>query len=479
MQIKELEYAAGLDRATIRYYEREGLITPVRSENGYRTYSAEDEETLLRIKLLRKLGMSLDNIRQLQQGSMDFSAAMDRQIRASESSINQKRRAKDICIEMQQEVISYQALNARAYLERLDQPAPANSKPEKAFQESVPLEYHPVRRYVARILDYIFLQAIILFVLIVVLRIRPIGNFLSLLVTYGTYLLEIPVNALFLSKLGTTPGKWLMGLRVESADGCSLSFDEAFAREVEVLRFGLGWGIPLWNIWCLFRSYRSYVEHPFMEWDISTEYVYKPWKRGRKSLFALAITLLTAVNVLSSLDLTRPKYRAEELTIKQFAENYNFYVKTLTEDPSRTQLLQSDGTYYPEDYRTVVVHVGGTPQNKNLDFEYITADGHIEKIIYSNYWSDVGMLIPTSTRCDIAVFTLLMSQPRIDTEGIGQFLQDWELQRQQPTGTIAYENIEIKWEFTLENCEMIGDFIHPVDEEVEGNAGVYIEIVIK
>ena len=38
MTILELEGLTGLDRATIRYYEREGLLLPDRKENSYREF---------------------------------------------------------------------------------------------------------------------------------------------------------------------------------------------------------------------------------------------------------------------------------------------------------------------------------------------------------------------------------------------------------------------------------------------------------
>ena len=38
MTIKEVEAHTGLARANIRYYESQGLISPVRRENGYREY---------------------------------------------------------------------------------------------------------------------------------------------------------------------------------------------------------------------------------------------------------------------------------------------------------------------------------------------------------------------------------------------------------------------------------------------------------
>ena len=42
MLIRDLEQQTGLDRATIRYYEKEGLLNPHRTENGYRDYSDTD-----------------------------------------------------------------------------------------------------------------------------------------------------------------------------------------------------------------------------------------------------------------------------------------------------------------------------------------------------------------------------------------------------------------------------------------------------
>ena len=52
MHIKDVEQRTGLSRANIRYYEQEGLVHPARRKNGYRDYSPDDLETLLRIRLL-------------------------------------------------------------------------------------------------------------------------------------------------------------------------------------------------------------------------------------------------------------------------------------------------------------------------------------------------------------------------------------------------------------------------------------------
>ena len=69
MKINEVEALVGITRKNIRFYEAEGLLSPRRnSENGYRDYGEAEVQTLLRIKLLRKLGVSLEEIRKMQGG---------------------------------------------------------------------------------------------------------------------------------------------------------------------------------------------------------------------------------------------------------------------------------------------------------------------------------------------------------------------------------------------------------------------------
>ena len=63
MTIKEMETRSGLTRANIRFYEAEGLLTPQRRPNGYRNYSEEDLAELQRIKLLRTLHLTLEEIK--------------------------------------------------------------------------------------------------------------------------------------------------------------------------------------------------------------------------------------------------------------------------------------------------------------------------------------------------------------------------------------------------------------------------------
>lgn len=44
--IKEAAELSGVSVKTLHYYDKIGLLVPVKSENGYRTYSQEDLERL-------------------------------------------------------------------------------------------------------------------------------------------------------------------------------------------------------------------------------------------------------------------------------------------------------------------------------------------------------------------------------------------------------------------------------------------------
>ena len=81
MKINEVEALVGITKKNIRFYEAEGLLAPHRnSENGYRDYGEAEVETLRRIKLLRKLGFPLEEIRQMQTGSRTVGDGMRRHL---------------------------------------------------------------------------------------------------------------------------------------------------------------------------------------------------------------------------------------------------------------------------------------------------------------------------------------------------------------------------------------------------------------
>ena len=66
MRISEVAERVGVPTSTVRYYERVGLIPePARSHSGYRAYDAAAEARLLFITRGKRLGLTLDEVRDL------------------------------------------------------------------------------------------------------------------------------------------------------------------------------------------------------------------------------------------------------------------------------------------------------------------------------------------------------------------------------------------------------------------------------
>lgn len=66
MKIGDLAKATATDTQTVRYYERIGLLAPpIRSANGYRSYSSQAIQQVAFIRHCRELDMSLSDIEQV------------------------------------------------------------------------------------------------------------------------------------------------------------------------------------------------------------------------------------------------------------------------------------------------------------------------------------------------------------------------------------------------------------------------------
>jgi DNA-binding transcriptional MerR regulator len=66
VRIGELADRLGINPRTIRFYERIGLLPePERTPSGYRTYGEPDAERLTFIKTAQRLGLTLDEIREI------------------------------------------------------------------------------------------------------------------------------------------------------------------------------------------------------------------------------------------------------------------------------------------------------------------------------------------------------------------------------------------------------------------------------
>lgn len=149
MKINEVEALVGITKKNIRFYEAEGLLTPRRnSENGYRDYGDAEVETLRRIKLLRKLGFPLEEIRQMQAGLLTVGDGMRRHLVTLERERSNLESAQRLCADLTDCPEKLEALDAQTLLCRIEQMEQEGT----TFMDKQKQDFKR-RRYVAPILS--------------------------------------------------------------------------------------------------------------------------------------------------------------------------------------------------------------------------------------------------------------------------------------------------------------------------------------
>lgn len=317
MTIREIEALSGMTRANIRFYESEGLLTPSRAENGYRDYSQADLETLRKIRLLRALGLGIDEIRKLSAGETSLDAALEARLGTMQTEQQALRRAEEVARAMIQDGAAYATLDTGRYLAELESGA------QKAVQQDVQPRLHaPWRRFFARAID-LSLYEMTWMVILTDAGMCATGNRgVTLLNTLLSLLTMLLLEPLLLHTAGTTTGKWLLGLSIRNVNGAKLRYSEAFARTAWLIWRGFGAEIPIYCWVRLYKSYRAEEKGEPLDWEEDTEQTAKPfdWKRGLAAVLAAAA--IFAAGVFGSLAAIGPRYRGE-ITVAQFAANYN------------------------------------------------------------------------------------------------------------------------------------------------------------
>ena len=111
MKIKHVEELVGISKKNIRFYEAQGLLSPPRAENGYREYHENEIKRLKQIKLLRKLSVSIEEIRKVLSGEHSLETCLDRHL-------DELERRKDNLEQMQ--ALSRKLIDQHMSLEKLD-----------------------------------------------------------------------------------------------------------------------------------------------------------------------------------------------------------------------------------------------------------------------------------------------------------------------------------------------------------------------
>ena len=397
MTIKDMEMQTGLARANIRYYESEGLIAPVRAENGYREYSQEDAETLLRVKLLRALGLTVGQIKALVRGETDLDTALSARIAAIRKEKAALDRAGEIAGRLRQAHAQFRTLDARPYLDEM--------QAERVLErDTLPKEHFPWQRFFARLVDaqiYRTLWVLILPALSFNMLKTGIGGqvFMELLALGTMFLLE----PLLLSRFGTTAGKWLFGLRVASPDGRRLTYAEGRERTAYLFWYGIRLNLPVFRLYRLYVSYTDEQQGKALPWEDGSEQTIRDHAGWRFAAAAVLAALLIAGGVLRVLLTYGPANRGE-LTVAQFAENYNTILRQFGDYDVE---LDETGRWQEEsEFNTDGGTVSVPFRDRYPQFEYQTENGSLTGIVYhaEGGEADSWISIPSGSVMQYALF---------------------------------------------------------------------------
>ena len=142
MKINEVEAQVGITKKNIRFYEEQGLLSPRRnSENGYRDYGEAEVAVLRQIKLMRKLGVPLEEIRKMQAGGT-VADGMRRHLVTLEREQKSLEQSIQLCQSLKDREERLDALDAAALLEEMDRLEQTGTTfRDKQKQDARPVRY--------------------------------------------------------------------------------------------------------------------------------------------------------------------------------------------------------------------------------------------------------------------------------------------------------------------------------------------------
>ena len=375
MTIREIEALSGMTRANIRFYESEGLLTPNRMENGYRDYTRSDLDTLHKIRLLRALGLGIDEIRKLSAGETALGEALESRLSAMQTEQRTLVRAEEVARAMLRAHADYATLDTGRYLAALEAGA------QTAVQQDVQPKQHMLwQRFFARYLDVTLYHAFWVTLLPLLgynlFRNRNGG---AMLVQVLSLLTMFFLEPLLLHIFAATPGKWLFGLRVTDGDNGKLTYEAALNRTAFVFWYGIRLDLPVLRLVRLYKCAEDEQAGKALPWEADSEQTVcdrHGWRFAAAALLAIAVMAGAVLGVLLPIGTVH----RGDLTVAQFAENYNAIQRQLGSEGIE---LDASGCWKAE---SVFETSGGTTtymfRDRYPQFEYETENGILTAVIY-------------------------------------------------------------------------------------------------
>ena len=121
MTIKDVETLLDIPRATVRFYEKEGLISPTREGNGYRDYSDDDVEKLKKIIIFRKIGLSVEEINDLFDGVKTLEEVLDANIVNLQKQMEELKGAMKLSQKMKEDTVQIASMDVNIYWNTIEE----------------------------------------------------------------------------------------------------------------------------------------------------------------------------------------------------------------------------------------------------------------------------------------------------------------------------------------------------------------------
>lgn len=115
MKINEIEKNLGIPKATIRFYEKEGLISPQRNENSYREYSGEDVELMKKIIIFRKIGIPVEDIRAVLNDEVSLQDMLLKNMFSLHRQMEELKGAMKLCMTIQENEVENKSFDTDYY----------------------------------------------------------------------------------------------------------------------------------------------------------------------------------------------------------------------------------------------------------------------------------------------------------------------------------------------------------------------------
>lgn len=462
MTIKEIETLAGMTRANIRFYEKEGFLEPERGENKYRDYSENDLETLQRIKLLRSLRLPLSEIKALHSGEEKLGTALERHIETLGEERASIVRAEEVCREMRDDHADYSTLDARRYLDELERSQGVVA--EVLAEDVVKEERAPIRRFIARSIDvWLYDIAWTIFIILAFnVNITTRGAEWRLLDTAVPIVMMLFIEPLFLRLFKTTPGKWIFGLRVTDDRSRRLRYSDALLRTWTVLWNGLGLYIPIYSLVRQWKCYSACERGETLEWEYDSAVTLRP-RRGWVA-FAMVVAYIGATFAglfCSVVNAGMPRYRGQ-LTTAEFCENFNRIASYYGVDFGKRLDDTGHWVEYPWESGTYYVYEFELP-----DFEITETDGAVTRVEFSFETTDGSFWAPSfRDQMMVAAISFVCAQDGFALTSAGwKELSDTILSHQFEDFHFERGGIVVESQVEYEHYLNAGDMLIPDEDE--------------